>query len=142
MTADNSFEFENIPPGIYKLALSNLPQAAWLFPTITALSDVANANIDLRNNPFPELPVGSHAAVFSTNDPVMVRGRLTQVPTQIREGAPGYYLRMDVPDELTGGVISWAGYAPMVELELLRLKVGDNARSAEHAHAMARTGSR
>ena len=33
---------------------------------------------------------------------------------------------MAVTDEVTGGVISWAGYAGMVELELLRLKVGDN----------------
>ena len=123
---DNSFEFVNIPPGIYKLSLSNLPLAGWLFPTITALSDVTDANIDLRNNPFPELPVGSYAAVFSTNNPVMVRGRLTQAPTQIRAGAPGHYFRVDVSDEVTGFVIPWAGYASTLEPELLRLKVGDN----------------
>ena len=123
---DNSFEFVDVPPGIYKLSLSSLPQAGWLFPTITALSDRTDANIDLRNNPFPELPVGSSAAIFSTNNPVMVRGRLTQAPTQIRAGAPGYYFRVDVSDEVTGVVIPWAGYAGTLEPELLRLKVGDN----------------
>jgi hypothetical protein len=126
VTADNSFEFVDIPPGIYRLYLSNLAQAQWLFPTITALNDATDANIDLRNNPFPELPVGSYSAVFATNNPVTVRGRLTQAPTQIRAGAPGHYFRVDVSDEVTGVVIPWAGYASALEPELLRLKVGDN----------------
>jgi hypothetical protein len=125
LNPDNSYVFVNVPAGLYKLSLSNMAQGGSVFPNVRALSDVTDANIDLRNNPFPEFPAGSRAPVFNSNNPVTVRGRLTQAPTQIQEGIPLHYFRLDVRDEKTGVLTPWAGVVSSYAPELLPLKAGD-----------------
>ena len=109
LKADHSFEFANVPAGVYKTSLAGTIEGISLFPSVTVnRSDVAEVTIDLRNNPFPEFPGGSIALAFDDNNRVTVRGVVTQAVMKMRESAPARYFRMDVSDGATGVVTPWA----------------------------------
>ena len=126
VNADRSFAFADVPVGTYRTWLNGLiAGGAGILPAVVVgSSDVANVTIDLRDNPFPEFPGGSHAN-FDRGNPVTIRGVVTQGVTQSRPPAPARYFRLDVKDERTGIVTPWA-VALNRDWELLKFNVGDS----------------
>jgi hypothetical protein len=85
--------------------------------------------LDLNDNPFPENPAGSYAAVFDGRT-VAFEGVITQAVARLGPRAPRYFFRMDVRDEATGVVRQWAVMLnhskgmPAGDPDLARLGVG------------------
>jgi hypothetical protein len=104
---DGSFEFQKVPPGTYTFWFMSAAGRLSNPPTIVGNSDIQDVEIDLRNNPFPEFPVGSSAAVFNSNQMMTLHGVMTQGITQIRPPASSYYFRMDADPDGTGRAEHW-----------------------------------
>jgi len=108
MNADGTFEFPRVPPGTYVidfvLPTSRLANSS----VVVGNADIRDLKVDLRNNPFPEFPGASGAAVFNQRNPVVLHGIITEAITQIRPGFPPHYFRMDVKNDKTGAWEHWA----------------------------------
>jgi hypothetical protein len=130
LNPDNSFEFANVPSGVYGAAIGIAGVQRLVLPTSgnatgTKLSgltinldnnvptvsvagmDVSDVTIDLGNNPFPEYPGASFLGPFDAGNTLTLHGTLTQAITPTRGPSPKYF-RVDVKDEGTGAVIPWA----------------------------------
>ena len=103
---DGSFRFAKVPPGVYTIWFMSRAERLLGAPIVVGATDISDVSVDLRNNPFPEYPAGSFAAVFDSRQ-VTLHGVVTQGLTQIRSPLPVYYFRMDVDPEGTGRIERW-----------------------------------
>ena len=86
---DGSFKFEKVPPGSYTIDFVLPPSRLSNSNIVVGYTDITDLKVDLRNNPFPEYPGGSFAAVFDMGrNEVTLHGVITQGIAQIRQPAP------------------------------------------------------
>ena len=105
---DGTFQFEKAPPGTYTIDFVSPTSRLSNPPIVVGDKDVTDVKVDLRDNPFPEFPAGSFAAVFESGyRSVQLHGIITQGITQIRPPAPERYFRLDVKDA-SGTILHWA----------------------------------
>jgi hypothetical protein len=109
VSPNDSFEFANVPAGMYQISFGELAFHSVVVPTINvAAANVTDVTVDFENNPFPEYPGVSFAPTFGSSQVLTLRGTVTQAVTAVRGRAPTKYFRMDVKDETTGTVTRWA----------------------------------
>ena len=136
LNPDYSFVFESVPAGAYRASVTGLPEGGSVFPMVNAVrDDVPDVTIDLRNNPFPELPGTSYFAVFDSSIQVTLVGVLVQTITQISPPSPVLYFRVDVKGEQPGVVTPWAvtlttKTPPATLTDTLKLTVGTTVNVA------------
>jgi hypothetical protein len=132
LQSDGAFELSNIPIGAYRVVTrrnngSTTPSGTGVVIRAAAL----NLAINLRDNPFPEFESFSTApSPFLGGTRMEISGVATQKLTPIspeRQQLPGdraAYFRMDVKDELTGVVTSWAIHVEK-DWQVPNVKAGD-----------------
>jgi hypothetical protein len=105
---DGTFEFPRVVPGSYTIdALSETYNGRdGNTQVLVGETDIAGLAVDLNNNPFPELGVGSSALVFDSSRQITLHGVITQPPTRLR--GPVYYFRVKVTNEATSVETTWA----------------------------------
>jgi hypothetical protein len=108
---DGSFEFSDIPVGVYRWGVLDPKGSANTSPNFVVIrDDVSGLTIDLRNNPFPEfVGIRPERTVFADGKKTALTGVITQKLTPT--GAGGAYFRMNVKDAVTGVVTPWAVFA-------------------------------
>jgi hypothetical protein len=108
---DQSFEFVRVPPGEYHAVLgAQQPHSAFPGAARSNVFRVTNTNIsdvvlDMRNNPFPELPGGSF---LPASNWITLQGVMTTAIADIRQPAKLQSFRMEVRDAVSGNVVPWA----------------------------------
>lgn len=134
---DGSFEFSKIFPGTYEASLlratpstvNDQPISAPISEIVVGSEGTRGLTLDLKDNPFPENPRGSRAAIFD-NRTVAFEGVITQAVARLEPRLPRYFFRMDVRDAATGAVRQWAVTLnhlkgmPAGDPDLARLRVG------------------
>jgi hypothetical protein len=105
---DGSFEFKDIPIGLYRVGVIDPKGGENTSPKIFEIgAATASLTVDLRNNPFPEfdgVPPARHA--FTDGKITEITGVITQKVTRI-VGGRGYF-RLNVKDASTGVISPWA----------------------------------
>jgi hypothetical protein len=106
---DGSFEFADIPVGLYRTGVLDPKGGVSTSPNIFIIrGDVSNLTIDLRNNPFPEFDgVRPERTAFTDGKSTEITGVITQKLTRIGATDAAYF-RMNVKDAATGVVAPWA----------------------------------
>jgi hypothetical protein len=108
---DYSFELSDVPIGSYRAGVRPAgTENLWPASANAVVRDaVSELTIDLANNPFPELGGGVAYSIFVEDKETTITGVVTQRFTPLRSGKSGYF-RMNVRDERTGVVTTWAVY--------------------------------
>ena len=132
LQSDGTFELSNIPIGVYRVVIRRTTGSATVSGTgVVIRAAASNLTINLRDNPFPEFERFSPApSPFLGGTRMEISGVATQKLTPIspqqqqlpRERTA--YFRMDVKDELTGVVTSWAVHVEK-DWQVPNVKVGD-----------------
>jgi hypothetical protein len=125
---DGSFEFSNIPIGVYRAGVRSAAGNTAVSSTFAAIGqDVSNLTINLRNNPFPEFErVRPARSPFTDGKRTEITGIATARLVRISPESSSYiaaYFRMDVKDE-RGNVTSWAVYVDK-DWQVPNIHVGD-----------------
>jgi hypothetical protein len=113
---DSSFEYSRIPVGSYRAAVRDAAGNTWPSPTTVVIREaVSDLKIDFGNNPFPDL-TGLPGPLFAGGKEITITGVATQRFTGMSGSKRSGYFRMDVKDERTGVITSWAIYVSDVNL--------------------------
>jgi len=134
LKADGTFEFTNVAPGAYWVAFAGLnPRALPYATTITiSKSDIANLEVDLKNNPFPESAAQSVTPMFNMNSSKTLEGTVTSTLASVEPAhAPYRYFRMKVGEE-SWAVRMSASNRAIPTPENSPLHVGDHVRVTVH----------
>lgn len=104
---DGSFDISDAPIGAYRIGIQ-APDGMWVLPELATIRSAApDLRVDLRDNPFPEM-AGPSPTLFANGPETEFTGVATQRLTPVGTSRSMAYFRMNVRDEATGALSSWA----------------------------------